>query len=64
MFGYESLENDRHFYCEMRLVQVRLVPQRKTQCGAMCPGKAVGVFLNTKLPLAQISLGLSPMSCL
>lgn len=60
MFRYESLKNYPH--CEIRLVKARLVLQRrKTQHGAMCAaGKAVGVILNTKLPLAQVLLGSSP----
>lgn len=49
MFRCESLKNGHYSYCEMRMVQVQLVPQRrKTQHGAMCvTGKAVGMVWGT-----------------
>lgn len=60
------MENNLHSYCEMRLVQVRLVPQRrKIQHGEIyATDKAMGVVLGTKLTLAQALLGLGLTSCL
>ena len=53
MFRCESLTND-HSSCDMSLVQVRLVLQRrKTQHGAIgIAGKMAGVTGDIKLPLA------------